>query len=210
MSDFNYITLGYDCSPAAALTGLGLRNYALPFDWVVSNVNALCLCLETDFDRFHTGLVLNNTHKKLIDSYGFEFPHDYPLNNNNVEMDRIGEGSIGEEDGKVITDKWVDYHEFVLDKYKRRIERFRNIMNDTKPVIVLCRHCTRDVLQIQQLFKRVYNKENLYFVNSTREGFENDKIKNIYTEQNNVWNDTNMWKIGFEYIIQKYNSNIER
>ena len=205
--EFNYITLGYDCSPAGALTGLGLRNYALPFDWVVSNVNALRLCFETDFDRFHKDLMLNNTHRRLIDSYGFEFPHDYPLNNTNVEIDRIGEGSIGEEDGKVITDNWLDYHEVVLDKYKRRIERFRNIMNDIKPVIVLCRHRTRDVLYLQQLFQRVYKKENVYFVNSSCEKFENDKMKNIYTEQNNVWNDSNIWKIGIDYFVEKFNSN---
>lgn len=205
--EFNYITIGNDCSPAVALRSLGLRNAALPFDWVVSNVNALRLCFETDFDKFHTGLVLNNTHKRLIDSYGFEFPHDYPLDNTNLEMDRIGEGSISEEDGKVITHNWLDYYEIVLDKYKRRIERFRNIMNDIKPVIVLCRHSTSDVLHLQQLFQRVYKKENVYFVNSTCEKFENDKMKNIYTEQNNVWNDSNIWKIGIDYIVEKINSN---
>ena len=33
---FNYLTIGYDCSPAGALKVLNLREFALPFDWVVS------------------------------------------------------------------------------------------------------------------------------------------------------------------------------
>ena len=37
----NYLTLGYDCSPAGALKNLNLREFALPFDWVVSNVTIL-------------------------------------------------------------------------------------------------------------------------------------------------------------------------
>ena len=36
---FNYLTIGQDCSPAAALRNLNLRDFALPFDWVVSNIN---------------------------------------------------------------------------------------------------------------------------------------------------------------------------
>ena len=38
---YNYLTIGYDCSPAAALRNLNLREFALPFDWVVSNVTIL-------------------------------------------------------------------------------------------------------------------------------------------------------------------------
>lgn len=38
---FNYLTIGNDCSPAAALKNLNLREFTLPFDWVVSNINGL-------------------------------------------------------------------------------------------------------------------------------------------------------------------------
>lgn len=93
----------------------------------------------------------------------------------------------------------------MLDKYNRRIERFKNIINDTKPIIVLCRYNTRDVLQLQQLFVKYYKLENIYFVNSSKKVFENDKIKNIYTEANGVWNDVNIWKQGIDDIITKIN-----
>jgi len=200
---FNYLTIGHDCSPAAALKNLSLREFALPFDWVVSNVHILENCFKSNFDNFHKKLNFNYNKTRLIDYYGFQFPHDYPLNNMSVLENTIGEGVIGEEKGKFISDKWSDYYGIVLDKYNRRIERFKNIMNDTKPIIVLCRYNTNDVLKLQQIFMKYYKKENIYFINSSNEIFENDKIKNIYTEKNNVWNEASIWKQGMDDIISK-------
>lgn len=203
---FNYLTLGYDCSPAAALRNLNLRDFALPFDWVISNINILEKCFYTNFENFHKKLVFNSSKTKLIDYYGFQFPHDYPLNHMDNVENKIGEGVFGEERGKFITDKWRDCYEIVLDKYNRRIERFKNIINDTKPIIVLCRYTTRDVLLLQQLFIKYYKRTNIYFVNSSNELFENNNIKNIYTEKNNVWNDAIIWQEGVDAIIKKINS----
>jgi hypothetical protein len=196
-----YLTLGYDCSPAAALRILNLREFALPFDWVISNVSILENCFEDNFSKFHKNLKLNGSKKRLIDEYGFQFPHDYPLNNSNVNIDNIGEGVFGEENDKIISDNWINYHHDVLAKYNRRIERFNNIINDRHPIIVLCRYNTNDVLKLQLLFLKYYKKENVYFINSTNEIFETDKIKNINTEKNNVWNDINIWKPCIDNII---------
>lgn len=178
-----------------------MREIALPFDWVVSNVNSLQQCFETNFENFHKNLVLNYNKTRLIDYYGFEFPHDYPLSHMSDVENNVGEGVFGEEDDKFITDKWKDYCEIVLDKYNRRIERFRSIIMDSKPIIVLCRYNTRDVLQLQQMLIKYYNLTNVYFINSSNELFENDNIINIYTEKNNVWNDVSVWKEGIDYII---------
>lgn len=41
---FNYLTIGYDCSPATALRNLNLREFALPFDWIVSKISSLDNC----------------------------------------------------------------------------------------------------------------------------------------------------------------------
>ena len=203
---FNYLTIGGDCAPAAALRNLNLRECALPFDWIVSNINSLQKCFETNFVNFHKKIVLNRTKTRLIDYYGFEFPHDYPLSHMNDVENNIGEGAFGEENGKCITDKWNDYYGIVLDKYNRRIERFKNIINEDKPIIVLCKYTTRDVLELQKLFIKYYKITNIYFINSSNEIFENDNIKNIYTEKNNLWNDVNVWKEGIYCIIKKINS----
>lgn len=205
----NYVTLGYDCSPANALRELNLREFALPFDWVVSNIFSLEMCFKTNFHYFHKNLIFNNSHKRLIDIYGFQFPHDYPLNDmNNIDNNNIGEGIYAEENGKYICDNWIDYYNTVLEKYNRRIIRFQNIMNNTKPVIVLCRYPTNDVLQLQSLLITYYNKNNVYFVNSSYEIFENDKIINIHTEKNNIWNETEIWNQGINNILVKINNNV--
>ena len=200
---FNYLTIGYDCSPASALKELNLRDFALPFDWVVSNIKSLQKCFETNFVDFHKKLVFNYNKTRLIDYYGFQFPHDYPLTHMTNFENNVGEGVFGEERGKFITEKWSDYYDTVLDKYNRRIERFKNIINDTKPIIVLCRYNTKDVLELQELFIKYCKNKNIYFVNSCNELFENEYIKNIYTEKDNKWNDINIWKEGIDDVIKK-------
>ena len=44
---------------------------------------------------------------------------------------------------------------------------------------------------------------NIYFINSNNEVFESDKIKNIYTEKNGIWNDTDIWKQCIDDTILK-------
>ena len=200
---FNYLTIGYDCSPAGALKGLSLREFALPFDWVVSNIKILEKCFETNFEDFHKNLTFNYNKTRLVDHYGFQFPHDYPLTDMSNFENNVGEGVFGEERGKFITEKWRHYYGVVLDKYNRRIERFKNIITDAKPIIVLCRYNTKDVLELQELFIKYYKNNNIYFVNSCKESFENDYIKNIYTEKDNKWNDINIWKEGIDDIVKK-------
>jgi len=199
----NYLTLGHDCSPAAALKNLHLRDFALPFDWVVANVHILEKCFQSNFVHFHKNLVFNYHKTRLIDYYNFEFPHDYPLTYMSNVEDTIGEGVFGEENGKQITDKWMDYYDVVVEKYSRRIERFKNIINDTKPIIVLCRYNTKDMLKLQNIFMECYKLQNVYFVNSSNEIFENDTIVNVHTEKNNIWNEASVWKQGIDNIMFK-------
>jgi hypothetical protein len=200
----NYLTMGGECSPAAALRNLNLREFALPFDWIVSGIDSLNNCFEDNFVRFHKNLHFNSTKSRLIDEYGFQFPHDYPLNTmKEVESDSIGEGVFGEESGKIICDTWKEYHDAVVCKYTRRIERFKLIINDMKPIVVLCRYNINDVLKLQQLFIKHYNRDDIYFINSTNEVFKNEKIRNIYTEKNGIWNDSTIWKEGIERTLQE-------
>lgn len=206
---YHYITVGGDCSPAAALRNLQLREFALPFDWIVSTVSMIEQCFRTKFDRFHRYVALDATKTRVIDPYGFQFLHDYPLSHmRDVEEHSIGEGVFGEEPGKCITDRWYDSYTIVFDKYQRRIERFQNSMNDTtKPIIVLCRYSTADVLRLQTLFATYYKRTDVYFVNSSTELFENDTILNIHTEKNNVWNDVHIWREGMDAILKKISCN---
>lgn len=200
---FNFITLGYDCSPATALRNMNFRDYALPFDWIVSNIHSIDRCFQEDFKYFHKNLRLNSKKNRLIDEYGFEFPHDYPLKNIQVKENDIGEGIIPEENNNTIIDNWNTYHELVLEKYNRRIQRLKNILNEELPIIVLCRYSTNDVILLKKILFNHFNKKNIYFINSFHDNYENDYMISINTEVKGVWNDTDIWKKAIDDIISR-------
>ena len=196
---WNFITIGKDCSPAAALKNMELRKAALPFDWVASTVNALDKCFAENFERFHTNLYKNNGKTRMIDSYGFEFPHDYPTIQQDTSGDLIAESYIA--------DDWESHYDVIKAKYDRRIDRFRNILSDPAPVIVLCRYYMVELMIIQKIFIKYYNKHNIYFVNATHESFENATILCINPEKMGDWNNTEIWNQGISQIIQKIKHN---
>jgi hypothetical protein len=137
----------------------------------------------------------------LIDAYGFQFPHDYPLQDVTTEIDEIGEGSFAEESGKRITENWLQYYPIVKEKYERRIQRFLQIMRDTKPVIAMCRYSTNEVMVLQRFLSQYYNKTNIIFINSSTEPFCNEFIRNCYTEVHGKWNDKIIWKKEIDHVI---------
>jgi len=192
---YNFLTIGYDCSPASALQFMNLRTFALPFDWVQSNINSIERCFSDNFSKYHTNLRFNKSKTRLIDEYGFQFPHDYPFDDEvTAEEIKDDEHVIWEGKNKCIVENWQDFYDTVKDKYNRRIKRFIDIVNDTKPIIVLCRYITKDVLKLKELFKRYYNKENIYYINSCADKFYDNNIININTEKNGKWNDSDIWK----------------
>jgi len=196
---YHYVSIGYDCSPASALRGLGLRPAALPFDWVVSSVDALEKCIGDRFAQYHKGLRLNTSKTRVIDAYGFEFPHDYPT----VETERkeVGECEFGES-GKPIVENWMDDYEEVKAKYDRRIERFVAILSDPRPVIVLCRYSPADVVRLQRLLTRAFQKKNIYFVNAYPTRIETPYVLHIDPDIH-TWNDGEIWKQGIFRMLQK-------
>ena len=84
------------------------------------------------------------------------------------------------------------------------VRRCKNIINDTKPIIVLCRYSTADVLKLQELFIKYYKLTDIYFLNSSNEVFENEHIKNINTEKNKLWNDITLWKEGMDALLNLF------
>jgi hypothetical protein len=205
----NYITIGHDCSPAAALRNMNLRKFALPFDWVQSNIKSIEACFREDFARYHTELKFNSKKTRLIDAYGFEFPHDYPLLSTDElqgpasgdiisHSDTLGEGAYEE---KEIVENWLNFYNIVKEKYDRRIERFRTLMKDPAPIIVLSRYHKKEyIFRLKELFAEYYNKTNIRFINSSNQVFENDFMVNIHTEQNGEWNDTSIWQSAIDVL----------
>lgn len=206
------MTIGYDCSPAFALRNMNLRKFALPFDWVQSNCHAIERCFQDNFAKYHTGLYFNGKKTRLIDAYGFQFPHDYPLLNIDellgpAAVELTPESVIPSEgayEEKQIVENWQDYYDIVKEKYDRRIERFLDILHNPAPILVLCRYPKEDVFYLKHLFSKYYNKENIYFINTSHEEFENDFMLNIHTEKNGEWNDTTIWQNAVNKLINQY------
>jgi len=197
---YNFLTIGYDCSPAAALRQLNLRKFALPFDWVQSNIKSIDKCFADNFSKYHTNLRLNHDISRLIDEYGFEFPHDYPREDVSDNADNVGDGVFGEEK-KYIVNNWSNYYNIVKEKYNRRIARFQTILNDAKPIIVLCRYSTTDVMRLQELFAKYYNKTNIIFINSSSQTYITETIINCNAERNNIWNEAQIWKENIDKFL---------
>ena len=209
--DFEFITIGYDCSPAAALRALDLRKAALPFDWVVTNLNILDQCFQTKFSKYHTNLRFNPQRNRIFDEYGFIFPHDYPLENHEMKdenMGDIGEGVYGEEKGKQITPDWEKYYPAVKEKYQRRIERFLEIVQiSEKPIIILSRFPAEQINIIFDIFYRNYRRKDIYIVNTCQIESIGHKYVNCFTEKNGEWNEASIWKANIDLIIQKHKEN---
>jgi hypothetical protein len=195
------MSLGNECSPAGALRNLNIRDEALPFDWVESNLQIITNCIEDNFNSYHKNLRFNQKRTRLIDSYGFQFPHDYPFENNNIDDSKIGEGVFGEEPNKQIISNWKEYHELALEKYKRRIERFYNYLNSDKPLIILCRgYHVNNINQFGSYLANKFKKGNIYFVLSSKQIFKNNHIITCDTEKNGNWNEASIWSEAIDSI----------
>lgn len=185
----NYISLGTDCSCAASLRQLGLRDYALPFDWVTSDPNKIYTCIMDDFNHFHCNLTLNPEKTRVIDKYGFEFPHDYPTSLTSGNS-KLGEGVIGEA---IIIDGWEKCQDLVLEKYKRRIERFKCILSSAAPVIALYRGNPSDLYFFRAAFLEKYNKTDIIYVVSSTVAYDSEDTIVCNTEETGKWNLSDIW-----------------
>jgi hypothetical protein len=173
MDEYNYISFGSDCYPAFALRDLGLRPYALPFDWIVSSIDTIIECINDDFLFFHKNLNLSSS--RLCDKYGLLYVHDYPTENekrNDIDND----STIFYSENKIVSN-WMDYNDTVLEKYKRRIQRFYEIANSDKPLFVLYKGDINNIPKIKNMFYNKFNKTNIiYIVFSSQESNSDDII----------------------------------
>jgi len=184
---YNIISLGCNCCPAAALRDMGLREKALPFDWIISNIKGLELCFKNNFQDFHKNLQINDNKTVIYDNLFFEYVHDYPLN---------------EIDNKIV-DNWKDYYPEIFEKYERRIQRFLNIMKEPLPLLIFTRYHISDVVKLKILIEKYYGRKDIFFLNATPEADYirpnlktleyNTFMRNFNTEANGIWNDTNIW-----------------
>ena len=149
-----HISLGYDCSIAYQLQKKGLRTKAFPFDWcLVPNIYSV---IQDDFNQFFNFRFKNKSKNfpviknkwvdremnketiRVVNTYGVHFVHDFLLD---YDLDEI------------------------ICKYKRRINRFYDIMKS---------NCQKKLYRLTK--KKDECLEKLFY----SKGFINFDIKYIY------------------------------
>lgn len=185
-----YISLGCNCSPMLALTGLNLKQETLPFDWSPSTLKIIIECINNDFEnfakfdttpkivknfndelaRFQT-IYCPNFDKKYINYYNVWFPHHVDMNEHEfseminrriVRMINVLEN----KDGLIFI--YSNEHAIYIKEYRERQREYYN-----------------DLIRFQQIMKNKYKKKYFiilaYFINET---FPN--IDNLYCYNINV------------------------
>ncbi len=197
------ISLGHDCSPAAALRYHGLREQAFPFDWNITPNEALYDIIADDFSHFleKNNLVIREDKTAVIDAcYGMTFIHDFPTINSTDVLDNNGDVVQAE-----IREDFCDFLEPVREKYMRRIERFREILKGDNPVFFFIAHHTskQQAIDIQTLIHSKYPKLNFTLVvcghaYEMGEDWEIEGIKNFVVQYD--W--TNRIQSDYKHIFQ--------
>jgi len=208
---YHYASIGSDCSPAATLKNIDLRRCAYPFDWVQTNIHGIERCLQEDFAQFHGPIQRMDHGRRMIDHYGFQYPHDYPLVGHSEENDdQVGKGIFEEDLHRPIIDKWLLYYPAVKEKYDRRIQRFRDLLNNPTPIIFLSRYPHVDARRLLDFLRNHYHRNDLYMVNSSPDAPQDQDattgLYSVWTEQHGIWNQPECWREAIQTLIQGINA----
>lgn len=220
---FSPVPLGYDCSAAGALRDLGLRQEAYPFDWVQSRAEIVRQCILDGFARYHTEVRLMEHGRRVVDAYGVEYPHDYPVRSREevvqteeTVVEEVGEAGreemYMEEMSRPIVAEWQTYCNTVQEKYQRRIQRFLAVMAcRERPIVFFTRYRDADARELLRWLRSHYQREDMYLVNTdnpmylTRpEGVVEEGCVTVCTERNGIWNEQAVWQEGIHAILRKH------
>lgn len=181
------ISLGKNCNIAHNLRAIGLRDAAYPFDWMISDFDAICAAFEDDFQKFldPASLKEGEDPREIIDYYGLRYRHDFPRNGYEVtlnETETLLFGSIRED--------WRDFIDAVREKYQRRINRLKKVLKGTDYVYLIRYQITKDeALQLRNIIASQYPELQFTFI-AVNDAIEHDwgldEIKNLDGE---AWND---------------------
>lgn len=127
------ISLGSTCSIAFNIEKYGLRRFALPFDWLRTDMVSIIDCLEDQFNSFNNWNKAERSPESMANFPVFDpDTESYPKENGNVAMLYIngyGMKSFHDFDG--------DNLEIVKEKYKRRIERFITLLQSDNHILFI-------------------------------------------------------------------------
>jgi hypothetical protein len=190
------ISLGQECSTAAALRGLHIRTFAYPFDWIISPFNGLYDAFATKFVHFleKDSLCLREDKQGIVDYYHFQFVHDFPTLQSGQSVVHTEE-PISQH---IIRPDFLNFYDVVKEKYTRRITRLINILQGTQPVILI-RHFDMNREQVQDFYQLIHTLFpelpcTLAVVQNAPEAeWGLPGIRNFFLDNSKIWNDAEQW-----------------
>lgn len=192
------ISLGESCTIAGALRNLNIRTEAYPFDWTVTPFHSLYNCINDDFAHFFEIESLKERHDRcgVVDYYGIEFLHDLPTSKTTTE--EIGEGVIGQG---ILRNDWRDHVNTVRQKYVRRINRLRCLLQSEEKIYVVRHFNTskEQAIQLRDLLQSKYPDADITIIvvnnsNDMKYDWNIPNIRNFYMDVSKVWNNPPRWQ----------------
>lgn len=147
-----YISLGPDCHMAGALNYLNLRKESLPFDFLLTDIDKgleyVSLLIENNFNDFIENLEYNSNLKVISKNYPYaQFYHHDLLKNKQTLV-------------KSLKIDHADMDELLIDKFKRRANRFIDIIkNDENKCIFLYKISAEHIINNDKLQKIISSIE---------------------------------------------------
>jgi hypothetical protein len=122
MKNTIYISLGPDCEIAGLLNALNLRKQSLPFDFLLTKpllgIKYVTDLINNNFSDYLNNLNYNEQHKVYSTNYPNTLFYHHDLINNKQKL------------VKSLKIDHLNMDEPLIDKFKRRGDRFMNIIND--------------------------------------------------------------------------------
>jgi hypothetical protein len=178
------INLGGDCQVEHQLKTNNLREYALPFDYLIAPCISVCRMLTNDFKGFLDKEQLAYKHdngKYILDTaYDTRMIHDF-----------------------ILTPDFLNDYEQIKEKYMRRIERFRELLATKKKVLFIRKRALKEEAQVLATIIKTLYPHLMYTLaildgsESAKEAWNIEGVKNFYLSQPvpYVWTgDNEAWK----------------
>jgi hypothetical protein len=179
------VNLGGDCQVEYQMQINNLRNFALPFDYLITPVDSLVKLLVNKFHNFlakkHLVLVQADTVKYVNDRvYDINLMHDFTFSGNTITN-----------------------YDAVKTKFARRIKRLFGVIEQSNKVLFIRKTVTKkDAHLISEVLKSLFPTKTftLLALDSTdeiKEDWDIEGVKNIFLHQPDpyVWTgDDQAWK----------------
>lgn len=202
------ISLGADCQVAGNLRNYHLRFQAYPFDWNrTQSFDSIVKIIQDDFKHWLDPQFLEYKTVRICNTYyDLEFFHDFPAKDGLDERMVEGLERIGGE----LDPNFLSFLPEIQAKYKRRIDRFNEVLNSNEPVLFIRSYATprsaRKFVKLMKLkypnlqYKLIVLIGELNYENKSKNFYKYDwdieNVKVIYCHGNNDGNVSNekWWK----------------